>query len=89
MMESHALARLIALSLLAPVCLYAPAARADNPIVQHMYTADPAPLVYDETVYLYTSHDEDVTVVKLDGSLFHLDAKRSFEDVEELVFVLV
>ncbi len=62
MMESHALARLIALSLLAPVCLYAPAARADNPIVQHMYTADPAPLVYDETVYLYTSHDEDVTV---------------------------
>jgi arabinoxylan arabinofuranohydrolase len=32
---------------------------ADNPIVQTKYTADPAPLVYDDTVYLYTSHDED------------------------------
>ncbi len=37
----------------------APAARADNPIVQTIYTADPAPLVYDGRVYLYTGHDED------------------------------
>lgn len=37
-------------------------ARADNPIIQHLYTADPAPLVVGDTVYLYTSHDEDVTV---------------------------
>ncbi|WP_443053542.1 glycoside hydrolase family 43 protein [Streptomyces sp. NBC_00285] len=35
------------------------AARADNPIVQHVYTADPAPLVYNGRVYLYTGHDED------------------------------
>ncbi|WP_433554670.1 family 43 glycosylhydrolase [Micromonospora zamorensis] len=35
------------------------AARADNPIVQHIYTADPAPLVHDGRVYLYTGHDED------------------------------
>ncbi|MFI6844186.1 family 43 glycosylhydrolase [Kitasatospora sp. NBC_00085] len=35
------------------------AARADNPIVQHIYTADPAPLVYNGRVYLYTGHDED------------------------------
>ncbi|MFI0163345.1 hypothetical protein [Streptomyces sp. NPDC017095] len=34
-------------------------ARADNPIVQHVYTADPAPLVHDGRVYLYTGHDED------------------------------
>src|SRR4051812_49489255 len=34
-------------------------ARADNPIVQHVYTADPAPLVYNGRVYLYTGHDED------------------------------
>ncbi|WP_372492316.1 family 43 glycosylhydrolase [Micromonospora cabrerizensis] len=34
-------------------------ARADNPIVQHIYTADPAPLVHDGRVYLYTGHDED------------------------------
>ena len=32
---------------------------ADNPIVQTSFTADPAPMVYDGTVYLYTSHDED------------------------------
>lgn len=37
-------------------------ARADNPIVQHIYTADPAPMVYGDTVYLCSSHDEDVTV---------------------------
>ena len=35
---------------------------ADNPIVQTSYTADPAPMVYDGRLYLYTSHDEDVTV---------------------------
>ncbi|NLU37885.1 MAG: family 43 glycosylhydrolase, partial [Bacteroidales bacterium] len=35
---------------------------AQNPIVQTYFTADPAPMVYDGTVYLYTSHDEDSTV---------------------------
>src|SRR5450631_2285049 len=30
-----------------------------NPIIQTAFTADPAPLVYNDTVYLYTSHDED------------------------------
>jgi arabinoxylan arabinofuranohydrolase len=37
----------------ATVCL------ADNPIIQTNFTADPAPMVYNDTVYLYTSHDED------------------------------
>ena len=32
---------------------------ADNPIVQTIFTADPAPMVYDGTLYLYTGHDED------------------------------
>ncbi|HST81313.1 MAG TPA: family 43 glycosylhydrolase [Kineosporiaceae bacterium] len=35
------------------------AAQADNPIVQHIYTADPAPLVYNGRVYMYSGHDED------------------------------
>jgi hypothetical protein len=35
---------------------------ADNPIIQTKYTADPAPMVYNGTVYLYTSHDEDTAV---------------------------
>ena len=37
-------------------------ARADNPFVQTSYTADPAPFVHDGKIYVYTSHDEDVTV---------------------------
>ena len=33
--------------------------KSQNPIVQTNYTADPAPMVYNGKVYLYTSHDED------------------------------
>lgn len=36
--------------------------KAQNPIIQTNYTADPAPMVHNGTVYLYTSHDEDNTV---------------------------
>ncbi len=36
--------------------------RAQNPIVQTYFTADPAPMVHEGTVYVYTSHDEDSTV---------------------------
>ena len=46
----------------ASVVALAPPCRADNPIVQTIYTADPAPFVHGDTVYLCTSHDEDVTV---------------------------
>jgi arabinoxylan arabinofuranohydrolase len=28
-----------------------------NPIIQTTFTADPAPMVYNDTVFLYTSHD--------------------------------
>ena len=35
------------------------ACHAAEPIIQTSFTADPAPLVYDGVVYLYTSHDED------------------------------
>jgi arabinoxylan arabinofuranohydrolase len=46
--------------LLCVVALFQPAAaEADNPIVQTNYTADPAPLVHDGRVYLYTGHDND------------------------------
>ena len=34
-------------------------ANAQNPIIQTKYTADPAPMVYNDTVFLYTGHDED------------------------------
>ncbi len=32
---------------------------AENPIIQTKFTADPAPMVYNDTVFLYTGHDED------------------------------
>ena len=32
---------------------------AENPIIQTNYTADPAPMVYKDTLFPYTSHDED------------------------------
>lgn len=33
--------------------------RADNPIVQTIYSTDPAPLVVGDEVYVFTGHDED------------------------------
>ncbi|MEU4565367.1 family 43 glycosylhydrolase [Micromonospora sp. NPDC023956] len=56
-----ALRRVIATiaSLACAVALLPGTAHADNPIVQHIYTADPAPMVHNGRVYLYTGHDED------------------------------
>jgi len=64
MRREIALASRIAVAALALVVgVAAPrAARADNPIVQTFYTADPAPMVHEGRLYLFTSHDEDVTV---------------------------
>jgi arabinoxylan arabinofuranohydrolase len=32
---------------------------AENPVVQTCYTSDPAPMVYNGRVYIYTTHDSD------------------------------
>lgn len=48
---------------LSAVMTSAPVIYADNPIVQTNYTADPAPMIHDDTFYVYTSHD-------LDGSTY-------------------
>ena len=32
---------------------------AQNPIIQTMFTPDPAPFVYNDTVFLFVDHDED------------------------------
>jgi len=32
---------------------------AQLPVVQTKYTADPAPMVHNDTIFLYTTHDED------------------------------
>ena len=41
------------------MCLAATAAMAQNPFVQTWCTSDPAPMVHDGTMYVYTGHDED------------------------------
>jgi arabinoxylan arabinofuranohydrolase len=33
--------------------------QADNPIIQSIYTADPAPVVVGDRVYLLADHDEN------------------------------
>lgn len=40
-------------------CLSVLEANAQNPIIQTMYTADPAPIVIGDTLFLYVGHDED------------------------------
>jgi arabinoxylan arabinofuranohydrolase len=37
---------------------------AQNPIIQNVFTADPAPMVYNDTLFLYTGHDEDSATEK-------------------------
>jgi hypothetical protein len=40
------------------ILTFASVSYADNPIIRNTFTADPAALVYNDTVYLYTGHDE-------------------------------
>ncbi len=56
-MKHPILSRSLSVCVLGLLCCLS--AKAQNPIVQTMYTADPAPMVYNNKVYLYTSHDED------------------------------
>jgi len=51
---------------------------ADNPIVQTCYTADPAPMVYMDTLILYTSHDEDITR----NNFYTMDNYKLFSTVD-------
>ncbi len=46
---------------MAALGMFALSAAAQNPIIQTAYTADPAPMVYNGKLYLYTSHDEDAS----------------------------
>lgn len=54
MKTSHKLAVVAALAVASLNCF------AINPIIQTIYTADPAPMVHDGVCYLYVDHDEDV-----------------------------
>lgn len=58
-MPNHAIVAFQALLFLGALLDGVGIARADNPIVQTIYTTDPAPLVYNGRVYVYTGHDEN------------------------------
>lgn len=47
---------LLRLIILVSAILYC---HSDNPIVQAVYTADPAPFVWNNTFYIYSGHDKD------------------------------
>lgn len=48
------------LAYIALILLMLPAlGKSQNPVIQTIYTADPAPMVHNDTLYLYTGHDED------------------------------
>lgn len=50
-----------------------------KPIIQTKYTADPAPMVYRDNVFLYTSHDED------DGSGFKMINRLLYTSIDILI----
>ena len=51
-------ARVFSLSFIICHLSFSPAG-AQNPFVQTWFTSDPAPMVHDGTMYVYTGHDED------------------------------
>jgi hypothetical protein len=38
--------------------------QSQNPIIQTVFTADPAPMVHNDTLFLFAGHDEDETTEK-------------------------
>ena len=61
-MKSHHPRRFQAFALTAAFVVASINCLALNPVVQTIYTADPAPVVHDGVCYLYADHDEDVLV---------------------------
>jgi hypothetical protein len=54
------------------------ASLAEDPIVRTTCTADPAPMVHDGRLCLYTTHDEDVTV----SNFFTMNDWRVYSTVD-------
>jgi len=54
----------------------------NRPLIQTKYTADPAPMVYDGKVFLYTTHDEDYAdnFVMKDWLLYTSEDMVNWED---------
>ncbi|KAK6518825.1 hypothetical protein TWF506_005960 [Arthrobotrys conoides] len=56
--------------------------RADNPIIQTIYTSDPAPIIYNNRLYVFVSHDEDGSKVftQKDWRLFSTTDMANWQD---------
>ncbi len=68
------LSLILALSLTIALCT---AARAENPIVQTAFTPDPAPMVYDGRLYLYTGEDSEE-----DNGFYNMTSWRCYSTVD-------
>lgn len=68
-------------ALLLLLCL-APTVKASNPIIRHMFTADPSARTFDGRLYLYTSHDRDgaTSYNMVDWWVFSTDDMVSWKD---------
>ncbi|KAH7323204.1 glycosyl hydrolase, partial [Stachybotrys elegans] len=58
-------------------------AKADNPFVQTVFTADPAPVVHNGRLYVFTGHDEDTNdgfFNMLDWRLFSTTDMANWQD---------
>lgn len=56
----NSISKLLSVSLLASCIGFTGIISAKNPIIDSVFTADPAAIVHNDTVYLYTGHDEQV-----------------------------
>ena len=65
-------ATLVVFSLMTVPCMV----QAQNPVVQTWCTPDPAPMVYNDSVYLYTGHDED------GSNWFHMNEWRIYSTAD-------
>lgn len=45
------------IALIVLICSIQTSLKAQNPVIRNIFTADPAPIVYKNTVYLYAGHD--------------------------------
>ena len=50
-----------------------------NPIITSIYTADPAPMVDGDTLYLYTTHDEDELI---NAPILEVDFAEPSQDLD-------
>lgn len=70
------------LSLLSGMLLLVLTAISQNPFITHMYTADPSAHVFNDTLYVYPSHDRDnsVTFDMMDYHVFSTSDLQNWTD---------